>query len=526
MYKGKRNRPKRKAPPHRVNNSLATRMRKVGPDHFGLLLVDSGKEHYTVRLTNFYGDILWEPEPVPCRKGALEKLIADARNQMGEHGLVESVVGIERTGRWHEPIKQMLKTNWPVKMVHPFTTKQLRQPASPGIKTDKVDLTAMQRAMVCGYGLDDPEVPLLWLELRELSRYRADLVGTRASLKAQCKCRMEALIPGYTSLFEDFWKSAAPAALIEAYPSARKMLRAPAEKMVRKLAKAGTTCQRSTAERARLWAAQAAPADPVGELNAIMLHDSLGRVRQQSACAVRYEVRLMERLVRTPLVLLLTITGVNVVSAAGFGSEMGPHENYANGRNVTGRAGLFPSRYQSDETDRSGPIVRAGRNARLRHAILVIAHNLLTRNPYVRAWKALPAHRRWGGKTAEVAVGNKFVRIMFRMLREGAVFEHPQAGRQDSAICKLLAFGRERKLTEEQLYDLAAQALDQLPDNALPFELRSLLDDGWNGRRNSPRPTATPSRRAARRPVCVAGIIQDIERRIAAKQGGHPSADS
>jgi transposase len=168
--------------------------------------------------------------------------------------------------------------------------------------------------------------------------------------------------------------------------------------MVRKLAKAGVTCRRSTAERARLWAGQAAPADPVGELNAIMLRDSLARIRQQSACAVCYEVRLMERLVRTPLVLLLTITGVNVVSAAEFGSEMGPHGNYANGRNVTGRAGLFPSRYQSDETDRSGPIVRAGRNARLRHAILVIAHNLLTRNPYVRAWKALPAHRRLGGE--------------------------------------------------------------------------------------------------------------------------------
>ena len=322
MYKGKRGFRKRKAPPHRVDNSLAARMRKVGPDHFGLLLVDSGKKHYAARLTNFYGDNLWEPEPVPCRRDALATLIAETKKQMRAHGLVELVVGIERTGRWHQPAKQMLKTVWQVKMIHPFTTKQLRKPASPAIKTDKVDLTAMQRAMVCGYGLDEPELPVVWLELRELSRYRADLVAKRASLKVQCKGRMEALIPGYTSVFEDFWKSAAPAALVEAYPSARKMLRAGTDRMRRKLAKAGVTCRRSTAERARLWAGQAAPADPVGELNAIMLHDSLTRIRQQSVFAECYETRLMERLVRTPLVLLLTITGVNVVSAADFGGSL------------------------------------------------------------------------------------------------------------------------------------------------------------------------------------------------------------
>ena len=66
--------------------------------------------------------------------------MAEVEKQMATHGLTGLVVGIERTGRWHQPIKQMVEKKWPVKMIHPFTTKQLRQPASSGIKTDPIDL--------------------------------------------------------------------------------------------------------------------------------------------------------------------------------------------------------------------------------------------------------------------------------------------------------------------------------------------------------------------------------------------------
>jgi len=58
-------------------------------------------------------------------------------------------------------------------------------------------------------------------------------------------------------------------------------------------------------------------------------------------------------------VLLLSFPGVNVVSAADYAGEMGPINNYGNPRAITGRSGLFPSRYQSDRVDRAnGPLVR------------------------------------------------------------------------------------------------------------------------------------------------------------------------
>src|SRR5208337_4856314 len=89
-------------------------------------------------------------------------------------------------------------------------------------------------------------------------------------------------------------------------------------------------------------------------------------------------------LVQTPYVLLMGIPGINVVSAAEFAGEMGPIERYATARAITGRAGLFPSRYQSDHVDYpDGQLVRCA-NRNLRRAIMMIADNLVKCNDHFR----------------------------------------------------------------------------------------------------------------------------------------------
>jgi len=429
------------------------------------------------------------------------------------------MVGIERTGRWHEPAKHLLEKRWPVRMIHPFTTKQLRQPASPGIKTDPVDLTAMQRAMICGYGTEEAQLPEQWLELRLLSRERSKLVSKRSALKTQAMVQMESLFPGYSELFHNFWRNPAAAALIEAYPTAESILAADNDQIVRTLSESGTRCLASTVERVRNWANQASPPDRGKEVNHRILCDYLALIRQLSARIDRCEKDLLQCLVQTPAVLLLSITGLNVPSTSNYGGEMGPHEHYIGPEKVTGRAGLFPSHYQSDETNRpNGPLV-GGRNSRLRDAIVEVSRNLITRNPYFHAWRNLPDHKSWSQDHAEAAVGNHFARISFAMLRQNNVFDHPIAGRQDSVLCKLLAFGREKKVPSDQLYDLAVCALRQLPQDALPREREALLCGGWDGPRKAPRPQANSRGKQRKPPEYVNRIIADIRERITQKKG-------
>src|SRR5262249_12016063 len=154
--------------------------------------------------------------------------------------------------------------------------------------------------------------------------------------------------------------------------------------LLRLVAEAGARTQGPVLVRVTAWADAAAdgqePADVLRRVLAGLDDDRLMKAN---------EIRGVERdlaslLARTPYVLLLSMPGVNAASAAECAGEMGPIEHYASSRAITGRAGLFPARYQSDRVDRSdGPLVRCG-NRTLRQSILIIADNLMRCNDHFR----------------------------------------------------------------------------------------------------------------------------------------------
>jgi transposase len=104
------------------------------------------------------------------------------------------------------------------------------------------------------------------------------------------------------------------------------------------------------------------------------------------------------------------------------------------------RAGLFPSRYQSDEVDRAdGPLVRRANHA-LRAAILGIADNLILCNHY---FNAMAAKWRAAGKDprlSHVKIGMRFCRIASHMVAGRQVFHHPCLRERNYILDKLLAF--------------------------------------------------------------------------------------
>src|SRR5262249_18250479 len=178
-------------------------------------------------------------------------------------------------------------------------------------------------------------------------------------------------------------------------------------------------------------------------------------------------------LTRTPYVLLLSFPGINVVSAADFAGEMGPIQRYANARTISGRAGLCPSRYQSDLVDRAdGPLVRCG-NRQLRSAILTIADNLLLPNTHFRALPLAAGDPRRG----HVKAASRFCRIAYQLVAGGQVLRHPALKERAYLLDKLLGFHREHQSPPaEALADLQA-AVAQLPGNAYHEEARPLVDE-------------------------------------------------
>lgn len=460
----------------RASRALEERVQRVGPERFGILAVDSAKSRFAVLLTDFYGRTLMGVLEVDNTAPALDALVAEVKARCAEHGLKDLVVAMERTGRYDMPIRQVLEKHWDVQIIHPFATKQLRQPADPGNKTDPTDLRAIVRATIVGFGTREQDLPSGWVDWRLVSREREALVRQRAWTRVRLHMRIEALMPGYPALFGNLWTSPLAVLWAEHYGSASALLAAGEPGLRACGREAGALVQARTVAKVLQWAPQAAPADPGAAVRQRLLRDQVGLLRPLEAQIEAYERELVVPLVQTPFVLLVGIPGINVASAASYGAELGPIEHYVHPKKITGRAGLYPSRHQSDETDLAdGPLV-GHRNARLRDAILEIAHNLLGHNEHVKAWAAVRRQRGWPEGKVHIAVASKFVRISYWMLAGRAVFEHPCLGGRDALVRKLYRFARAHRMSLADTHTLLRRAAQQLPANVHHEEARALAE--------------------------------------------------
>jgi transposase len=473
---------------------LHPRVQLVGPEHFGIVCYDCHKGRSKFLLADFYGRVLIPPTKVDHNRPALDATVAQVRHAFAEHQLRDGVVAIERTGRYHRLVQRTFAAaGFETRIVHPFVTKQYRQPVDPGNKTDDADLAAIHRATVTGCALQEASRDEAWTSLQLVIRHRRDLVRKGAALNCQIRDHLEAALPGYAACFDKLWESPLPWHLLRHYPTAAQLQAAGLTTLCQCLRQAGIRYQQRTVQAALAWAAQAAPGDVAADQHlriALALYDDRLRKNQEIQALER---ELAGRLAQTPYVLLLSFPGINVVSAADFAGAAGPIAHYANPKAITGRAGLRPARYQSNKVDKTdGPLVRHC-NRSLRAAILGIADNLLLCNNHFKHLASLWSSQGKDSRDIHVRIGLRFCRIAFQMVAGGQVFRHPCIPGRHYLLDKLSAFHLEHRTPmADVLRDLQA-ALGHLPPREYPAEAKPLAEELQRiaeHRRRGPQPLA------------------------------------
>jgi transposase len=467
------------------------RVQLVGPEYFGIVSVDCAKVRFKWMLCDFYGNILVPPTLVAHNRVELDATLQQLQEARTRHDIRDLVVAVERTGRYHHvPRNYFAKTCADVRTVHPFTTKQFRQTSDPDIKTDDIDLAAIHRATVNGFALVEARTDPLYRELQLSIRHRRDWVQKTSALCCQIREHLDAAYPGYGACFVNFWKSESALLLVRHFDSAEALRQAGASGLRDFLRQRQVRFQQRTLDAVLAWARQAAPSD-----TAAQRHRRIALALDDDRFHKTQEIQALERdiaaqLARTPYVLLLSFPGINVVSAADFAGEMGPITLYANAKAITGRAGLYPSRYQSDQVDKAnGPLAHRSNRA-LRATILGIADNLMVCN---RHFGQLAATWRLQGKDprlSHVKLACRFCRIAFQLVAGRQVFRHPSIHQRHYIVDKLNAFHREHQTPLRQtMADLFA-VIEQIPRSAHAEEARPLreeLDKIQSGRRRGPQ---------------------------------------
>lgn len=475
------------------NGQLSPRVQAVGPERFGIVAVDVAKKRSRLLVADFYGNILMPPVTVEHERGPLEAVIAQVRRVVREGNLGDLVVAIERTGEYHRPIQRAFQAGgFETRIVHPLTTKQYRLPADPGNKTDDTDLAAIVRATTQGFGLLEPAWPELYATIQLLRRHRRDLVDKSTLVENQIRATLHAALPGFEATFTHLWQSRGPLAIARVYSSATDILRAGPDGLRAILKDADVSPRDETIARVLDWARNAPQGHPLGDVHrrifATLDDDRLEKARQITAL----EIELAGRIVHTPYALLLAIPGINVVTVADLAGEMGPISFYADAGRITGRAGLVPSRYQSDTVDCTGPLLKRA-NRRLRAVLMQTANNLVLCNNTYKAraetWRRQGKDDRW----IRVKIAKAFSRLLFAMVAGRQVFPHPALQPRHYLMGKLLEFHTHHRSGPPRMRaDLLALA-EQLPARVRAQEttpLQEQLDEIAGRRAHGPRPLA------------------------------------
>jgi transposase len=471
----------RRKPPsptlHKPRGVVHPRVVAVGPEHFAFVCVDCAKARSKFLFADFYGRVLIEPTTVEHHRSAFETAVTAVRAAMTRHHIQDVIVVVERTGRYHGPIQRAFRAaGFEVRIIHPYTTKQYRLPADPGNKTDDTDLAAIHRAAVNGFGLAEHEPDPVSVQLQLLARHRRDLVQKRVALQQQMLEHLQSFMPGYSKCVADLFDSPVVLRMARDLGSAAAIEKAGVAGLSQRARQAGLKVHRSTLETLVAWARSAPSAEEPATLHHRLFleldADQLAKARSIDAI----ESELAGLLARTPYVLLLSIVGINVVSAAEFAGEMGPIERYPKARAITGRAGLFPARYQSDQVDRrDGALIRHA-NRDLRYAILMIADNLIKCNEYfavlARGWRL----RGKDARDLRVRVAGRFCRIAYQMVAGRMAFQHPCARRRDSILRKLIQFALEHGTASDQLTRDLDAAVSHLPATLHREEAAPLME--------------------------------------------------
>jgi transposase len=492
--KTRRNGPSRLGKP---NGIIQPRVQAVGPERFAVAAVDCAKARSMWMLFDFYGKILL-PEAV-VEHGQMQMQLATMQfhEACQQHGIRDAIVAIEMTGTYHRPIQRAFrKSGAETRLVHPFASSHYRRPENPDDKTDEHDLAAIFRAAVNGFGLLEPAWDETYLLLQLYSRHRRDLVEKRAKLQCQIRHHLDGCMPGYTDLFpgERLWKHPTPLAVAREAITAEAIRKAGIPGVTGWLRAADIRFRAQTVEKIVAWAGNASDADPLAAHIAgiwqTLYDDWQAKTRQITAL----ERKQAEFLVKTPYSLVLSTPGINVVSAAELAGEMGPIEYYASAKAVTGRAGLFPSRYQSDQVDRAdGPLVRH-RNARLRAAWMRVADNLLKCNAHYRAKFQLWKQQRVNARDIRCRIANRAVRPIFRMVSGGELYHHPSRLDRSYVMEKLLTFHRDHNTPPHEIVRDLQQAAKQIPKHAYAEEagpLQAVYERSRRSRRKEPQPIGT-----------------------------------
>jgi transposase len=191
-------------------------------------------------------------------------------------------------------------------------------------------------------------------------------------------------------------------------------------------------------------AGTAADTAPIPELDRLRIGTLLGEIDRMDALVADLESVIASFVAVRPSLKeqmdrLLSITGVNLVVAAGLMAAIGDVRRFADKKKLASYFGVVPSTRQSGDTSRNGRITKQGR-AEARW-LLIEGAEALRRSPGPMRALYNRIHKKRGHNVAVVAVSRKLIELVHHLLtrEEDYVYRLPRLTQEKRARWRFLA---------------------------------------------------------------------------------------
>jgi transposase len=352
----------------------------------------------------------------------------------------EAVIGLEATGHYHLTlVEHLVAAGYAVMLLDPYRAAQFRRSEGRTAKTDRVDARALARFL----GLQLPGAASRpdrrLAALRELTRFRADLVRDRTMALNRLRGALDLAFPELLGLIRD---PASPTvlALLAAYPTAAAVAAAKRGALVRVIREASHARLGERTAEDLLEAARTSIALRCGEVALAIKVRAL--VRQ--IAAFNEEIAALERAIEQEFGALgyaaADFPVGTAVSLATLVAEAGDVRRFPTAKHFLAHFGWCPRDTQSGQYRAAHPRLSKAGNRHVRRLIWMLAVTSVRHPGPYRAY--------FDGRTAVgknkmhslVAIGRKLLTTIYAILKTGRPYDrayHPDAVSTPQPTCPI-----------------------------------------------------------------------------------------
>ncbi len=412
------------------NIKLYEKRQKIKKDDL-IIGMDIGSKFNSVVFHNKEGLILKSYAKVYNSRQGFNFLYNEIEQVKEKNKMKEVFVGFEPTGHyWKNIIYYLESQGYNVHFVRTTAVKSQRElDDSSSSKTDLSDANHIASLIREGKYIDSKIQHGVYKDLRDIGKLRARIMRMKTSMILRLRMLLEQFYP---EILDCFWATDCVALwkLLKVAPFPSDIKKLSQKELIKILSVAGVTKKRLLDQVNKI---QLTVNESIGlETNDTIkynIHQCIESLELYHKQLIETKVKMQKLLEQTEYwYLMKSIPGVGVVTAATFLGELGDPSNFTNAKSIIKFAGLDPKENSSGLYNSGGRLSKKGRYL-MRTIIYFISMRLIYRcdifkNYYNRKLETKNVRgRTLEKKEALVAVGIKFIKVLFAMFRDKRMFE-------------------------------------------------------------------------------------------------------